>query len=309
MTTPWRGCPGARAGWRMVSDAGQLAAGIPIALGAAAAFGGSSVLQFRAGRQVPEQPAGRPSLLLRLIHLPGWRWSAVLALAAFSFQVAALSLIPLILVQPLLVTGLIWYILLFAAAKHDRPDRSMLMESSLCLLGLAAFLAIAEPTRGAGGGLDAFWPAVLLGVAVVAGVGVCLVAAMRLSRRWRPLPLALAAGVCYGVTASLISSLSFHQEETALGVLEHWQTYGILVLGPFGVLLSQNAYQAGPMGAPALAAITVTDPVLAILVGLLWLDEAIQTGPWHILGQVLALAVVVAAVFLLARRAPHVRGA
>jgi drug/metabolite transporter (DMT)-like permease len=294
----------------MVNEAGQLAAGVPIALGAAAAFGGSSVLQFRAGRQVPEEPAGRPTLLLRLTRISGWRWSVVLALTAFSLQVAALSLIPLILVQPLLVTGLIWYILLFAAAKRDRPDRSMLMESSLCLLGLAAFLGIAEPTRGAGGGrLDALGPAVLLGVAVVAAVGLCLLAAMRLGRRWRPLPLALACGVCYGVTASLISSLSFHQAETALGVLEHWQTYGIMLLGPFGVLLSQNAYQAGPMGAPALAAITVTDPVLAIVVGLLWLDEGIQTGPWRIIGQVFSLALVVAAVFLLARRAPHVKGA
>jgi drug/metabolite transporter (DMT)-like permease len=293
----------------MVSEAGELVAGVPVALGAAAAFGGSSVLQFRAGRQVPEEPAGRPTLLMRLIHIPGWRWSVVLAIAAFSLQVAALSLMPLILVQPLLVTGLIWYILLFAAAKHDRPDRSMLMESSYCLLGLAAFLAIAEPTRGAGRGLDRFWPAVLLGLAVAGAVGLCLLAAVRLSRRWRPLPLALAAGVCYGVTASLISSLSFHEHETALGVFEHWQTYGAMVLGPFGVLLSQNAYQAGPMGAPALAAITVTDPVLAIIVGLLWLDERIQTGPWRLLGQVLSLVVVVVAVFQLARRAPHVKGA
>jgi drug/metabolite transporter (DMT)-like permease len=292
----------------MVNDPGQLVAGVPLALGAAAAFGTSSLLQFRAGRHVPEERPGQPKLLVRLIHVRAWRWSAVLAAAAWALQVAALSLIPLILVQPLLVTGLIWYVLLFAAAEHDRPDRQILLESTLCLFGLAAFLAIARPSRGQGHGLESFWPAVLLGFTVVAGVAGCLVAALRLDRRWRPLPLALAAGICYGVTAGLISSLGPLIDQSPLAVFGHWQTYAVIVLGPFGVLLSQNAYQAGPMGAPALAAITVTDPLVAILVGLVWLHERVRTGPGPVLGEVLALVVVVGAVFLLARRAPHVKG-
>ncbi|MET7704685.1 DMT family transporter [Micromonospora sp. NPDC005413] len=303
------GSPGERPGWRTMNAMWEMAAGIPVALGAAAAFAGSSVLQFRASHQVPEAPAGRPSLLLALFRLRGWRWSVVLAAAAFALQVVALSLIPLILVQPLLVTGLVWYILLFAAAGHDRVDRTLLLESMLCLLGLAAFLVIARPTRGQGQGLEAFWPAFLLCVAVVVGVGLSVAAALGLDRRWRPLPLAIASGICYGVTAGLISSLAFHLEESPAAIFGQWQVYAIAVLGPFGVLLSQNAYQAGPMGAPALAAITVTDPLVAILVGLLWLGESIRTGPLPLLGEALALALVVCAVFLLARRAPHVKGA
>ncbi|MER7893177.1 DMT family transporter [Micromonospora sp. NPDC094482] len=291
-----------------MNTAGELFAGVPIALAAAAAFGASGVLQFRAGRLVPEEQPGRPSLLARLVRIPIWRWSVVLAIAAFALQVAALSLIPLILVQPLLVTGLVWYVLLFAAAEHDRPDRKILLESTLCLFGLAAFLIIAEPGRGQGRGLESFWSALLLGVAVVVSVGLCVLSTVKLDRRWRPMPLAIAAGICYGVTAGLISSLAFHLTESPLEVFLHWQAYAILVLGPFGVLLSQNAYQAGPLGAPALAAITVTDPLVAISVGLVWLDESIRSGPLPIFGQVGSLLVVVLAVFLLARRAPHVKG-
>ncbi|MFU8852866.1 DMT family transporter [Micromonospora sp. SL1-18] len=288
---------------------GQLAAGAPLALGAAAAFGASSLLQFRASRQVPEERAGQPRLLLRLIQVRGWRWSAVLAAIAFAMQVAALSLVPLILVQPLLVTGLVWYVLLFAASHHRRPDPRILLESGLCLLGLGTFLAVAQPTRGQGKGLESFTSAALLGVALVAAVSVCLVGAVKLARKWRPLPLALAAGTCYGVTAGLISSLGLQSEPNTLAVFGQWQLYAIAVLGPFGVLLSQNAYQAGPLGAPALATITVTDPLVSIAVGLLWLDERIMTGPWVVLGEVVALVAVVAAVFSLARRAPHVADA
>ncbi|MCW3840349.1 DMT family transporter [Micromonospora yasonensis] len=288
----------------MVSSAGQLAFGVPLALGAAAAFGASSVLQFRASWQVPQERAGRPRLLVHLLGVPSWRWSVVLAILAFACQVAALSRIPLILVQPLLVSGLIWYVLLFAASRHVRPDRPLLVESALCLLGLSAFLLIARPAPGQGGGFGSLWSAALLLAAVAVTVGLCLLAALRLDRRWRPLPLALAAGVCYGVTAGLISSLT-HLHEAPLAVFGQWQTYALIVLGPFGVLLSQNAYQAGPVGAPALATITVTDPLVAIAVGLLWLNERIETGLGSLLGEVLALAVVAGAVYLLARRAPH----
>jgi drug/metabolite transporter (DMT)-like permease len=288
-----------------MSDVGQLAAGAPLALGAAAAFGTCSVLQFRAARRVPQERAGQPRLLVRLARLPAWRWSVVLAAVAFALQVAALSLVPLILVQPLLVTGLVWYVLMFAAAERHRPDPALLAESALCLVGLAAFLAAAQPTRGVGRGLESLGSALLLGVAVVATIGLCLLVALGLDSRWRPLPLALGAGVCYGVTAGLISSLTFHLQASPLAVFGQWQAYAIAVLGPFGVLLSQNAYQAGPMGAPALATITVADPLVSIGVGLLWLDERIRTGTGPMVAQVLALAVVVVSVYLLARRAPR----
>ncbi|MFU8872688.1 DMT family transporter [Micromonospora sp. SL4-19] len=288
----------------MVSSAGQVAVGVPLALVAAAAFGASSVLQFRASQQVPQERAGRPQLLVHLLGVPGWRWSAVLAAMAFACQVGALSRMPLILVQPLLVSGLIWYVLLFAASRHVRPDRGLLVESALCLFGLSAFLLIARPTPGYGRGLNSFWPAVLLLFVLAVSVGLCLLTALRLDRRWRPLPLALAAGICYGVTAGLISSLT-HLHLAPLAVFGQWQIYAVIVLGPVGVLLSQNAYQAGPVGAPALATITVTDPLVAIAVGLLWLNERIASGLWAFLGEVLALGVVASAVYFLARRAPH----
>ncbi|MFE9201364.1 DMT family transporter [Micromonospora sp. NPDC007230] len=281
-------------------------AGTPLALGAAAAFGASSVLQFRASHRAPESPAGRPSLLLHLIRQPEWRWSVVLAAGAFGLQVGALSLMPLILVQPLLITGLVWYILLHSLTEHRRPDLRIMLEAVLCLVALSAFLLIAQPTAGQGKGLGTLSSALLLGVAVVGAVALCLAAAVGLGRKWRPLPLALAAGVCYGVTAGLISSLAFHYNGSPLSVFGHWQTYGLMILGPFGVLLSQNAYQAGPLGAPALATIIVADPLVSLAVGLLWLDERIQAGPGDLIGEILALAVLAGAVFLLARRAPHV---
>jgi drug/metabolite transporter (DMT)-like permease len=290
----------------VLSEGAQTAIGTLLALAAAAAFGTSSVLQYRATHRVPEEPAGRPTLLLELLHRRNWRWSIVLAMVAFGLQAAALKVIPLIMVQPLLVTGLMWYVLLYAALEHTRPDRAIVLESTLCLLSLSAFLLLAQPGAGQGRGLDSAWDAVSLGAFVVGGVAACLLAAAGLSSRWRPLPLALAAGLCYGVTAGLTSSLLHQTGQMLTAVPGHWQLYAIILLGPAGVLLSQNSYQAGPLGAPALATITVTDPLVAIGMGLLWLDERIRTDLWHAVGEVLALGALVVGVFMLAKRAPHV---
>ncbi|ROT29389.1 DMT family transporter [Micromonospora sp. HM5-17] len=288
-----------------MNDALHLALGTTLAVAAGASFGASSVLQYRANRNVPQERVARPRLLWRLVHRRAWRWSVLLAAAAFAMQTAALVFVPLILVQAILVTGLLWYVLLLAALERHRPDGPILLEALLCLLGLAAFLLIAAPTAGSSRGLDSIRSGALLAGALAVTVAGCLGAAARLGPHWRPLPLALAAGACYGVTAGLISSLSHSLDGGPIAVLGHWQTYAIVVLGPLGVLLSQNAYQAGPLGAPALATFTVTDPLVAIAVGLLWLDERIRTGVWNAVGEAVALATLVVGVFLLARRAPR----
>jgi len=58
----------------------------------------------------------------------------------------------------------------------------------------------------------------------------------------------------------------------------------------------------------ALAIITVTDPIVSIAVGIVWLGETVHGGPADIAGELVALAVLVASVFLLAERAPKVKG-
>lgn len=107
--------------------------------------------------------------------------------------------------------------------------------------------------------------AALAGLAVVAGAGI-----------W--VALSLASGICCGVTAGFVRSLAGHGGHGPVAVLGHWQLWAIVVLGPFGVLLSQNSYQAGRVGALALTVITVTDPLVSIAVGLLWLGEAVVTA-------------------------------
>ena len=123
----------------------------------------------------------------------------------------------------------------------------------------------------------------------------------------RTFALAGGAGVLYGVTAGVAKiALGVMHDDGALELLRSWPLYALIVIGPAGFLLNQNAYQSDTSLAPALAVISCTDPLVGIGVGVLWLDEELQTGVGPIIGQVLALTVLVVGVWLLAHGAPHV---
>jgi hypothetical protein len=277
---------------------------VPAAVVGALSFGMSSNLQYRATHQVPTRRAGDPALLADLMHTRMWRLSIVLALTGFGLQVLALRFGPVMLVQPLLVCSLLFYVLLTPVLAGRRPDAVRIGGALLTLAGLVAFLLVARPTDTGGKDLT---PATILplGVGLAVLLTACLIAAATVSKRWRPLPLELATGICYGVTAGLVRSLSDRFADGFPELLYHWQLYAICVLGPFGVLLNQNTFQAGRLGSPALAIITTVDPLISIGVGLLWLDGTIAVGVAEVSGEIIALAVMALGIAVLATRAPH----
>jgi drug/metabolite transporter (DMT)-like permease len=284
--------------------------GAAVALIAAATFGMASILQHRAARRAPQRPAARPRLMLDLFHDRRWRWSVILATVAFGLQITALKLLPLLFVQPLLVTGLLWYVIGSALTDRRPPDRLLILATAGCLAGLSALLLIARPKAAANPSPIRLLHALPLALALaLAGlIAGCLVLSARIPPAWRSLPLALASGICYGVIAGLVRSLSHSFGAGIVVILSQWQTYAIAVLGPLSVLLSQNAYQSGRLGSPALAIITVADPLASIAIGIVWLHETIRTSTPALIGEVAALLTLTVSVFFIAERAPKVRG-
>jgi uncharacterized membrane protein YbaN (DUF454 family) len=81
-----------------------------------------------------------------------------------------------------------------------------------------------------------------------------------------------------------------------------WQLYALLVVGIIGVVLSQLAYRAGPLTA-SLPALNSVNPLASVLIGAAVFDEHFRTGVLPATVEVLALAVVTAAVVVLSRPA------
>lgn len=277
---------------------------VPAATCAALSFGLSSNLQYRASHQVPVRGPANPALFVDLARNRLFGYSIGLNLLGSALQVTALKFGPVMLVQPMLVTSLLFYVLLTPALNRRRPDAVRIAGAGLTLAGLIAFLLVARPTDVGGRDLtpDTILP-LAVGLAVL--LTACIAGSHTVARQWRSLPLALATGICYGITAGLVRSLSNRFTDGLPELLHHWQLYAICVLGPLGVLLNQNTFQAGRLGSPALAIITTVDPLISIGVGLLWLDGTISVGVAPVLGEIIALAVMAAGIAVLATRAPH----
>lgn len=278
---------------------------VPAALCAAMSFGSAANLQYRASHQVPARGPANPALFADLARNRLFRYAIGLNLLGSALQVVALKFGPVMLVQPLLVTSLLFYVLLTPVLNHHRPDAVRIVGACLTLAGLIAFLVVARPSDVGGRDLT---PATILPLAIGLAVllTACIAGSRTVAREWRSLPLAMATGICYGVTAGLVRSLSARFGDGFPELLYHWQLYAIVVIGPLGALLNQNTFQAGRLGSPALAIITTVDPLISIGVGLLWLDGTIAVGVAPILGEIIALAVMATGIAVLAHRAPHV---
>lgn len=274
---------------------------VPVALAAALSFGGAGYLQHHAAQTAPRRGPLRPRLLLDLFADSRFRWSIILSVGAFILQVVALSLAPLALVQPLLVTQLLFYLGLVTVRRHHRPDTGLLIGAVLCTVGLVCFLFVSRPSPPPPGAHFSGAGALILGLGLVVLVVVVLLVASRLRSEWRAVPLAVACAVFYGVTAGLVRSLLTFADTGYLW--QRWEAYAVVVIAPLGFLFNQNAFQNGVFGSVAVATITVGDPAVSIAVGSVWLGESLAAGFWWTFGQVTSLMLMAGGVLLVARRA------
>ncbi len=72
---------------------------------------------------------------------------------------------------------------------------------------------------------------------------------------------------------------------------------GLAVTVAVGVLLNQNAFQHGRLAAP-LTALTLTDPIASVVIGITAFQETLTVTPGRVIGLVLAGATVAVGVWL-----------
>ena len=168
--------------------------------------------------------------------------------------------------------------------------------------GIAGFLIIANPSAGRTS--VGFFTVLPLGAGLFAALAACL-AVSRRSPVLKPLALALACGICYGVAAFLVKLVISDAGAGIGALLTDWPIYALAVVGPLGFLLNENAFQSGTLLAPVLSIITVCDPVISVTLGWLWLDEQLSGSAAGIVGEVLTLLLMTVGVVVITHRAQH----
>ena len=281
-----------------------LVVAVVAALAAAVCYGVSAVLEQVSVHRVAERGVFAPRLLVDLAHQPVWLASIGATVAGAGLQAVALHWGPLALVQPIVVCDLLVAVLVGSRVRGVAPDGVMVAGAGCCCAGVGVFLAVAQP----GGGVESVSAGVVVPLAAALGAVLagCLVWAKRGPRAVRPLALALACGVCYGVNAFLLKLVTFSLGQGFAAPLEQWPLYALAVVGPVGFLLNQQAFQSGTLIGPALAVITTVTSRVSIGIGWLWLHETIAARPGQLAAEATALAAMTAGIVLLAHRAPAV---
>ncbi len=278
-----------------------------VAVVSAAAYGLSGALQHRADRQAPLADTMSPRIVLEVLHRPMWLTSLLAVAVALAGQALALSMAPLVLVQPILVSGAVFGAIFAAVLARHRPDLTVVLGAAGAVAGLSALLVLAQPSEPDSHshvGLSDAWP---LAVGLAALLALCLALA-----RHPPTPvaqtisLAVATGVMYGINAGLAKvALDRLSSDGFVALLTSWPLWAVAVIGPLGFVLNQQAFTVGTAASPAIAIITVLDPLVGLAIGVLWLGESLRHDDGRLVGEILAFVVVIASIAVVAHRAPQ----
>ncbi|WP_225977993.1 DMT family transporter [Gandjariella thermophila] len=271
---------------------------VVLAVLASAANATASVLQRKGARREPASRSVGIPMLWDLLHQPAWVGGVVAIAAGFLLQAAALGTGPIALVQPILVFELGITLLLSGVVFHSRLH----VREWAAVVGMSVGLALLLYALDPGGGDPSRAPvaAWVLGCAVsVAVVAALTIVAHRNQHGRRAAYLGVATGVSFGFTAALVTGMTAAYAGGMAGVLTAWQTYGVLVVGPAGFLLLQDALRAGRLVA-SQPGLTLANPLVAIGWGVAVFDEHVRGGGW-ITAEVGGAGLIVACTLLLAR--------
>ena len=229
-------------------------------------------------------------------------WLAGTALAAVAFGLHALALHEgdLTLVQPLLVTMVLFALPASWAIGGAAISLSDLFWALVLVLGLTAFFAAAHPATPSAAGAD-FWPAIMAAGLAALAIGFCLLLARSRPGGESAALLGGAAGIAFAGVAGLVKEVTHQLAQGPGAVVGQWQLYALVLAGATGVALTQLAYRAGPLSA-SLPAMNCVNPLVSVLIGVAVFDEHFRTGLLASSAEFVALATMTVATVLLSRR-------
>lgn len=265
---------------------------------AAALFNALATIFERIGvESAPADAAMRWKLVAHVLRRPIWFVGLLAMVGAFLFQASALAEGGLSLVQPLLVTELLFLVVILRV-WFGRPLGWREAIGCICTVaGLAVFLAVSD--QGGGNSIPAAPEWAFVVGACLGAVVICVALARHGSRAWRSAWLGTAAGVTFALCAAFMKAATIVLDHRGpLVMFEHFEPYGVAFAGALGLFLAQNAYHAGPITA-SQAALLIVDPIASVVIGVGIFGDNLRGGTSVLALDALALLVMSVGLFVL----------
>jgi drug/metabolite transporter (DMT)-like permease len=206
-----------------------------------------------------------------LVRSPLWLIGVAAAVGAFGLQAAALHSGRISVVQPVLVTELIFVLVLRWVWLRQQVRVAAWGSAGLTCIGLVVFLAAAEPRGGNPSPTPSAW---LWVIGTFGGASLLLtVLAVRGSPARRAALYAAASAIVAALEATFIkTSTNTLTTDGVSSMLTQWPVYALAVAALVGTVLVQAALHVGPLTV-SQPLMVVINPLASIALSVLLFDE------------------------------------
>lgn len=228
-----------------------------------------------------------------------WWAGTAAATSGYVFQAIALANGSLLLVQPLLVSSLLFVLPLSARRSGSRVTGIEWGWALLLTAALAVFVLVGQPREGHYRPPVPAWALALAWVVPVAVI--CVIVARRSTGRVRASSLGVAVAVGLGMVA-VLTKVCTHQFASGSwhALLTVPAPYVLISLAVIVTVLQQWAFRAGSLQA-SVPIMLVGEPVVAVILGINVLGEHLTVRGFGVVALPVAVAAMLVATVALGR--------
>lgn len=275
---------------------------VPLTLAAAFGFAAAAVLQQAEAARHDPSDAGGGVLLLRLLAQPLWLLGLAAYVAAYALQLWAVSLGPVVIIQPLIAAQLVFALVLGTLFMGRHAARSEWWGALAVTAGLAGFIVGTDPSHGQPVATTGAW--IIASVLTLLALALSMGAGSRSHGAMKSTYYGTAAGLCWGFMIVLMKEVTHELAggegvSEIAGLLSRPFIYGLIVTAIGGFAILQKAFQAGSL-THALVSYTVVEIVLAVVLGILLFHEQPHSDPLSLFITGASFVAIVAGIVLLA---------
>ena len=220
-----------------------------------------------------------------------WLLGTVALFVGYLFQAAALDRGRLSVIQPLLVTTVVFALPLGYFLTNQHVGRREVIGAVVIIVGLGLFVYFGDPAGGKENASNTQW-AITIGLLVLLSV-LLLAFGSSDGLSMKAAVYGTVAGIGFGLSAALTKPTLVYLHDSVGTMLSHWECYALALAGVLGFVLQQVSLGTGRLS-PSVATVSVANPIVGILIGTLLLDERLSRPAWHVVIAVVGLCLALA---------------
>lgn len=225
-----------------------------------------------------------------------WQIGATAEAIAALLELVALYFGSLLLVEPLLMTNLVFLLLLV----HFKLKKPVLLREWLGIIAIGIGISLALIVANPHGGIPSYGMSWIIPIVLITAI---MATGVMVTRRLTNVKIrgsmgAFVGGLSLGLTAALTRLSMIELHSGVIVVLTHWPLYALIVSAIVSVLTIQVGYGSGPLTITQ-SILEIASPAVSIVLGLIMFGDSINTTPGAIAIELISFSLAIAGVIVI----------